>query len=216
MAKWTEENDILQACAQLIQVRSNATYPQCEEMLATGPRPPPYIAEKLYKPGVGAHRIAVRALSLVRETQDLRSFDKAPINPSESFLGSGRLTRRNKLHPHGVMVMFFCAVCALATVPGLLLLAGKRRRGKRAPVIPATAQDPAGAFRTFRVNLRSTFIDGRAATTQHQPRRERMLKDIRLRLRRRRANTVTHASPRYMNRGSAQQLSPQAATSRSA
>lgn len=85
MAKWTEENDMLQACAQLIQVhciiiaylggrsanlliqdQSNTTYSQCEKLIATGPRPPPYLKGDMYRPGIQARKLGAQALDIMK------------------------------------------------------------------------------------------------------------------------------------------------------
>ncbi|KAI4221221.1 MAG: hypothetical protein L6R36_007052 [Xanthoria steineri] len=174
MAKWTEENDMLQACAQLIDVRSNATYPQCEEMLVTGPRPPPYNGKNIYKPGIGVH-----------------GYEKAATHHGQIDFLRPHVGRCVELHPHAIAVMALCAICALAAIPAISMLTRKRHGWKRGPLIPTTADGSPAAFRAFVPTPDQGCTDRPAPTvtikTTQQPGRERV-KEIRLRLRRRRQN----------------------------
>ncbi|KAL8771243.1 MAG: hypothetical protein Q9194_004936 [Teloschistes cf. exilis] len=66
MAKWTEKNDILQACAQLIQ---------CQAMLSAGPTPPPYIKDSMFQFDSQARRLLSRALDSQNVTKKMLKFD---------------------------------------------------------------------------------------------------------------------------------------------
>ncbi|KAL8678109.1 MAG: hypothetical protein Q9186_005515 [Xanthomendoza sp. 1 TL-2023] len=190
MAKWTEENDMLQACAQLIEIRTNTTYPQCEEMLATGPRLPPYIRGNMYKPGAGAHRLAVRALKMIRKPHGSQAFQNHADADGVDIKWS------NDLHPHGVLAIVLCAICAMAVVPAIFILAQKRRRWRRGPIMPTATQGSLlHAFCTFRLDPPTRHTERPAINVHYQPRRERVSKEIRLRLRRRRIVGSQSASP---------------------
>lgn len=162
-------------------------------MLATGPKLPPYIEETIYKRGIGAHGLAVRGLSTVKKLQSLRPFRNHLMLPAdvsdlrlETIEGEGS----NGLHPHGVIVIVLCAICALAVVPAILMLARKRRLSKRDSLIPIATKRDAATFRTLHRAIQERAVGRPAITAQHQPGRERVLKDIRLRLRRRRNKAV--------------------------
>lgn len=170
----------------------------------TGPRPPPYIGKNIYKPGIGVHRLAVRAFSTVKAPKGLNpshGYENATTHHGEIDLLRAHVRHSIELHPHGIIVMALCAICALAILPAIFLLTRKRHGWKNGPLTPTTAAD----FRTF-FPTPDKGCTGRHSTAitinrTHQPGRERVLKETRLRLRRHRKNICQYASGSGAHRG---------------
>ncbi|KAL8727532.1 MAG: hypothetical protein Q9181_005680 [Wetmoreana brouardii] len=126
MAKWTEENDMLQACAQLYGIWLNRTYPRCDKMLASGPRPPPYLKGKMYPVGGRADRIQKRVVNLANGTPKLhrlQDYAASKVGLDQVQLGPGYMSQT-----YGQLILVVCAVCALAFVTVFGLLTHNRRR----------------------------------------------------------------------------------------
>lgn len=160
----------------------------------TGPRPPPYNGKNIYKPGIGVHGLVVRAFSKVKAPKGFKpcqSYEKAATHHGQIDFLRPHVGRCVELHPHAIAVMALCAICALAAIPAISMLTRKRHGWKRGPLIPTTADGSPAAFRAFVPTPDQGCTDRPAPTvtikTTQQPGRERV-KEIRLRLRRRRQN----------------------------
>ncbi len=134
-------------------------------MLATGPRLPPYIGENIYKPGTGVRGLAVRALSFVQAKKGLNT---SLGYPSVTGFQRSLIRPHVGMHPHGVLVLALCAICASTIVPAILWLVRKRRRWSRGPVIPTSANGSMSAFLTLDP-ISGKGCSDRATTTRYQP-----------------------------------------------
>ncbi|KAL8649043.1 MAG: hypothetical protein Q9210_004633 [Variospora velana] len=134
MAKWTERNDMLQACAELVQGCTNVTYPQCEDMLARGPRPPPYLEGRIYTRAARVYDLDGHARGTTRPMQYLRFTPGYADAQNDSQLKDPSIfyTRsKDGTHPSYIFGMVICGICALAVGSAVFMLARQLRRTRR-------------------------------------------------------------------------------------
>ncbi|KAL9021018.1 MAG: hypothetical protein Q9185_001774 [Variospora sp. 1 TL-2023] len=134
MAKWTERNDMLQACAELVQSCTNVTYPQCEDMLASGPRPPPYLEGRISTRAARVYDLGGRLRGITRPMQYLRfAPGYADVENDPQLKDPSIFHPRSKdgTHPLYIFVIVVCGICALAVGSAVFMLARQLRRRRR-------------------------------------------------------------------------------------
>ncbi|KAL8692996.1 MAG: hypothetical protein Q9218_002085 [Villophora microphyllina] len=181
MAKWTEKNDMLQACAQLIQVRSNATYPQCQAMLSAGPTPPPYIRNSKQWFQSQTQRLSNRALDVQNTTKEVLD----PMGYSDSRRQSERplVNLGHSLSVFGPAGWFFLSIWVLAAIGSIGFYTRNKQKFDEHSRSQGGPQDSAYIFRTIRTDPTVSTIQKLQAYKQCQPGQERVLKQIRRRVR---------------------------------
>lgn len=201
MAKWTEENDMLQACAQLIQDRPNITYPQCESMIAVGPKPPPYIEEDMYHPGIRTRNSDAQASTMIirkRRPSTLSSLanESAQTDIYKLEKPQGKDSHVQAYFSVDIVILVLCAISTTLAIARICwMIAYSWYEGREASLTISTGQVMIEIFRLFRTFRRGTnrkFMEQRLSVESRQAGSVRVLKKIRRRLHHHHCGDIVH------------------------